>query len=84
MVNRSRFIRQHCSKHRNSASQSANTSVSSAGRFISEDPFGFVGGSNRYTYVRNYLVSLTDPTGKNPVLQESRKKAIAAAIADSL
>ncbi|HUO61290.1 MAG TPA: RHS repeat-associated core domain-containing protein [Candidatus Acidoferrales bacterium] len=34
------------------------------GRFISEDPIGFVGsGTNFYAYVRNSPVNLTDPFG---------------------
>lgn len=34
-----------------------------AGRFISEDPIGFKGGIDFYTYVTNRPVNLTDPTG---------------------
>lgn len=34
-----------------------------AGRFISEDPIAFEGGSNFYTYVRNRPTALTDPAG---------------------
>jgi RHS repeat-associated protein len=34
-----------------------------AGRFISEDPIGFLGGLNLYRYVNNDPMLLTDPTG---------------------
>ena len=34
-----------------------------AGRFISEDPIGFKGGIDFYTYVTNRPVDLADPTG---------------------
>jgi RHS repeat-associated protein len=33
------------------------------GRFLSEDPIGFLGGSNLYLYVHNSPVSRTDPLG---------------------
>jgi RHS repeat-associated protein len=36
------------------------------GRFISEDPIGFWGGSNFYAYVRNNPVLLVDPLGLAP------------------
>ena len=36
---------------------------SSPGRFLSEDPIGFVGGPNVYTYAINNPVLLTDPLG---------------------
>ena len=37
------------------------------GRFISEDPVGFNGGStNVYAYVRDNPANLSDPTGENP------------------
>jgi uncharacterized protein (TIGR03437 family) len=36
------------------------------GRFISEDPIGFVNGPNLYSYVRNKPIGLTDPTGLQP------------------
>ena len=34
------------------------------GRFASEDPRGFGGGLNHYTYVHNHLPNATDPTGE--------------------
>src|SRR4029077_21015889 len=37
---------------------------SQAGRFISEDPFGFSAGLNFYDYVDNNLPNTTDPTGE--------------------
>ena|SRR5579859_588575 len=36
---------------------------SSAGRFLSEDPIGFRGGSNFYAYVNANATNLSDPTG---------------------
>jgi len=36
---------------------------SKVGRFISEDPIGFFGGNNFYTYVENDPVNYTDPLG---------------------
>ena len=39
------------------------------GRFLSEDPIGFVGGdANLYRYVFNNPANLTDPDGQNPLL----------------
>lgn len=39
---------------------------SAIGRFISEDPIGFIGSSNLYSYVRNSPMDLTDPLGLCP------------------
>ena len=36
---------------------------SSAGRFINEDPIGFIGGANFFRYVGNSPLVLIDPTG---------------------
>ncbi len=36
---------------------------SQTGRFISEDPLGFAGGPNLYSYVRNNPIRITDPRG---------------------
>jgi len=36
------------------------------GRFLSEDPVGFNGGTNFYRYVRNAPGNLADPFGLNP------------------
>jgi RHS repeat-associated protein len=36
------------------------------GRFISEDPIGFVGGMNKYAYVANDPTDLNDPSGRLP------------------
>jgi len=40
---------------------------SAVGRFISEDPIGFDGGMNFYTYVENNPAKLTDPSGTQAV-----------------
>jgi RHS repeat-associated protein len=39
---------------------------SSVGRWLSQDPLGFVAGVNFYAYAENNPVSLTDPFGLNP------------------
>jgi RHS repeat-associated protein len=38
-----------------------------AGRFTGEDPVGFRGGANFYTYVRNSPLNFLDPTGMSPL-----------------
>jgi RHS repeat-associated protein len=43
----------------------------SAGRFASEDPIGFGGGNDFYSYVDNSPVSLIDPSGNAPCLDIS-------------
>lgn len=41
---------------------------SNLGRFISEDPIGFVGGINLYGYVKNNPLFYKDPMGHNPCI----------------
>ncbi|MCL5802142.1 MAG: RHS repeat-associated core domain-containing protein, partial [Gammaproteobacteria bacterium] len=36
------------------------------GRFISKDPAGMPDGVNRYSYVSNDPINLTDPSGECP------------------
>ena len=39
-----------------------------SGRFLSEDPIGFVSGdTNLYRYVKNNPIALTDPSGNGPI-----------------
>ncbi len=52
----------------------------SVGRFLSEDPAGFAGGINRYAYVRNSPINLTDPFG----LCDQKKCTAAQALLTSL
>ena len=40
----------------------------SAGRFLSEDPIGFLSGIDFYTYVRNGPTKYRDPSGKDPII----------------
>jgi RHS repeat-associated protein len=40
---------------------------STVGRWISRDPLGEKGGLNVYRYVRNNILNLTDPDGRNPL-----------------
>jgi RHS repeat-associated protein len=55
------------------------------GRFLSEDPLGFLGGdTNLARYVGNEVTTLVDPTGLiplNPALEEEKKKMLDAALA---
>jgi len=37
------------------------------GRFLSEDPIAFTGGTNFYRYSSNNPINLIDPFGLNPV-----------------
>jgi len=36
------------------------------GRFISEDPLGFIGGVDFYSYVLNRPIQMSDPQGLSP------------------
>lgn len=45
----------------------------SSGRFLSEDPFRFLGGRNFYTYVGNSPISLVDPFGLAEQCKRKRK-----------
>ncbi|MEU7384191.1 MULTISPECIES: RHS repeat-associated core domain-containing protein [unclassified Streptomyces] len=38
------------------------------GRFISQDPSGFAGGTNLYQYALSSPTTYTDPTGNNPMI----------------
>lgn len=43
-----------------------------SGRWISEDPIGFAAGdANLYRYMGNRVTSLTDPSGRNPYVDNS-------------
>ena len=48
------------------------------GRFLSEDPLGFVGGFNLYQYVKDNPMSLTDPFGTCPITCTDLQVAAAA------
>ena len=50
------------------------------GRFISEDPIGFAGGLNHYTYVENKPLLFRDPFGLRPPLSESIQEAVGLAM----
>ncbi|EST28814.1 RHS repeat-associated core domain-containing protein [Streptomyces niveus] len=39
-----------------------------SGRFISQDPIGYAGGTNLYEYALSSPTTYTDPTGNSPVL----------------
>ncbi len=39
-----------------------------SGRFLGEDPVGFLTGPNFYTYVWNQPLMYSDPTGRNPLV----------------
>ena len=43
---------------------------SKLGRFVSEDPAGLRSGLNRYAYVANRPINLTDPSGLDPCLDK--------------
>lgn len=44
---------------------------SGAGRFISNDPIGFAGGTNQYVYALNSPVDLVDPSGLCPCAKQA-------------
>lgn len=52
------------------------------GRFLSEDPIGFVGGINRYRYVGNNSLLYTDSSGLCPSNRLDRKTALAHCVKD--
>lgn len=54
----------------------------SIGRFISEDPIGFVGGINRYRFVENNPLNRLDPSGMNAIVARGVAWAFGAAAAD--
>jgi RHS repeat-associated protein len=55
-----------------------------AGRFISEDPIGYIGSSNRYRFVEDNPVNMFDPSGMNPLVVALGPAFGAAEIAGAL